>query len=281
MPPRERRFGLQQTLRVVCAMGWSDFTLKYRGSLLGYLWSLIVPLTKFVVILHVFRPYVGQSIPSYPLYLFLGIVLWEHFAMTTTTCMSVLLEKASLVQKVAFPRIILMFSVGWLHLIILSTYLLIFFLTGWAIGTRFTWESLYVVITVLQATLLALGVGMILSSYSLKFRDIPHLWFVILQIFFWLTPIAYPETLVGPVGESLRNFIRTFQPSLWSLLDAIIRFQPISLVLHDVRRAVLYAGSVGMPSLTHAVATTVICLLVFCAGIIIFQRRSRYFVQEY
>ncbi|HRH93700.1 MAG TPA: ABC transporter permease [Candidatus Peribacteria bacterium] len=281
MPSSVRRFGWKQMLRVVFAMGWSDFTLKYRGSMLGYLWSLLFPLTKFVVILHVFRPFVSDSIPLYPLYLFLGIVLWEHFALTTVACMSVLVEKAQLVQKVSFPRIVLMFSVGWLHVIILSTYLLIFFAIGAWAGVPLQIGALYVVVTIVQATLLGLGIGMILSSISLKYRDVPHLWAVALQVLFWLTPIAYPHDISGPVGSAMASFARTFQPSLWSLMDAFIRFQPLSLLLYDVRRATLYVGSLGMPSLEHTAVTTAICAAFFIAGTAVFIRRSRYFLQEY
>jgi ABC-2 type transport system permease protein len=262
-------------------MGWSDFTLKYRGSVLGYFWSLLFPLTKFVVILHVFRPFVAGDIPEYPLYLFLGIVLWEHFSLTTSACMSALVEKASLVQKVSFPRIVLMLGVGWLHVIILATYLAIFFLIGAAAGMPVSAGAAYALITIAQATLLALGVGMILSSFSLKFRDVPHLWTVALQVLFWLTPIAYPHDLSGPVGAAVARFVEGFQPSLWSLLDAVIRFQPLSLLLYDIRRAVLYAGTLGYPSLEHTVVTTVICAAVFAAGAAVYLRRSKYFVQEY
>ncbi len=276
-----RRFGWRQTLRVVLAMGWSDFTLKYRGSALGYLWSLLFPLTKFVVILHVFRPFVAGSIPSYPLYLFLGIILWEHFSLTTTACMSVLVEKASLVQKVSFPRIVLMYGVGWLHVIILATYLAIFFLFGAWAGMPVGWSALYVLVTMVQATLLGLGVGMFLSSFSLKFRDVPHLWTVSLQVLFWLTPIAYPHDISGPVGNAVAQFVKNFEPSVWSVLDAVIRFQPLSLLLYDVRRAVLYVGELGLPSLEHTIVTTAICGALFLLGAVVFLRRSAYFVQEY
>lgn len=277
----KRTFGMLQTARIVLAMGWSDFSLKYRGSILGYCWSLALPLTKFVVILHVFRPFVSEAIPSYPLYLFLGIVIWEHFALTTTACMSTLVEKASLVQKVAFPRIVLMLSVGWLHMIILGTYVCIFFVIGWWFGLRVNIGAAYVLVTTVQATLFALGVGMFLSSFSLKFRDIPHLWTVALQVVFWLTPIAYPHDIEGPFRLAAQRFFSGFTLSLSSVLDTIIHFQPLSLLLYDLRRAVLYADTLGMPSVTHLAATSALCIGVFAVGVIVFRIRSRSFVQEY
>ena len=71
-------FGWTHSLRIVVEMGWSDFFLKYRGSVLGFLWSLAFPITRFLVILHIFRPFT-KGIEFYPLYLFLGIVVWEYF----------------------------------------------------------------------------------------------------------------------------------------------------------------------------------------------------------
>src|SRR3990167_9362705 len=106
-------YTLRQMLRIVWIVGWSDFFLKYRGSVLGYVWSLLAPLAKFLVIYYVFRPFVRDTIPYYSLYLFLGIIVWEHFTVTTTHCMSVLHEKAAFVQKLPFPRILLIFIVGW------------------------------------------------------------------------------------------------------------------------------------------------------------------------
>src|SRR3989338_11677150 len=106
------RFTWRHSLKVIFVMGWSDFVLKSRGSFFGYLWSLMGPLVKFLVILYVFGPYVSPEIPAYPLYLFLGVILWEHFVTTKAACIHALTEKAGIIQKLQFPRILLMLSAG-------------------------------------------------------------------------------------------------------------------------------------------------------------------------
>ncbi len=263
-------FSWQHSVRVILAMGWSDFLLKYRGSFLGFLWSFIIPLVKFLVIFHVFHPFVTQ-VERYHLYLFLGIILWEYFSTTTTACMTMVMEKASIIKKITFPRLLLIFSVGWQHLIILATYVVIFLGAGLYLDMPVGPGLLYIVVTVLQATLLALGIGMLLSSYFLRFRDLKHLWSVFLQLFFWLTPIIYVQTAISSLPST----------SLGFLFDAFIRLQPLSILIQDARAAILYPDTIGVPGVVHTVLFTTVCALIFVAGLMVFKRRSRYFIQEY
>jgi ABC-type polysaccharide/polyol phosphate export permease len=275
-------FRFLQSVRVVTALGWSDFVLKYRGSLLGYVWSFIVPLVKFLVILHIFRPF-ATDIPFYPLYLFLGLLLWEHFSLTTSACIQMPHDKAMIIKKVPFSRVLLMFSVGWMHMMILLTYICIFFLFSLILRQSIPVSAVfYLPLVVLQSTLFALGIGMILGSYSLKFRDIPHLWGVILQILFWLTPIMYAYKPSAPVLADVQLLLKTGLPaSIWFWFDAFIRFQPLSILIHDARRAMLYPETLGVPSFIHIVGLTLLCLVIFVAGMIIFRRRSLHFLEEY
>lgn len=275
-------FGWRHSLRIVVAMGWSDFFLKYRGSVLGFLWSLAFPITRFLVILHVFRPFT-HSIEFYPLYLFLGIVVWEYFSTTTNACIQMLQSKATIIKKVRIPRYLLIFSVGWSHLITLSIYLLLYaafsLLSGAGLPLSFYY---YVPVLILQVSLVAMGIGMILSSYVLRFRDIQHMWTVALQILFWLTPIMYvyrPDSTV--LQDAQKIFAADSLTSLWGVFDIFIRFQPLSILIQDARRAMLYPDVAGVPSLLHIAWFTGVCALLFVAGFLVFRNRSRYFIQEY
>jgi ABC-2 type transport system permease protein len=263
-------------------VGWSDFFLKYRGSFLGYLWSLLGPLAKFLVIYYVFRPLIGRSIAQYPLYLFLGVIIWEHFTVTTSHCMSMLYEKAAFIQKISFPRILLIFIVGWTNLIIFFTHFLIFAAFAIVLDAQWSWHWLYVPVGLLQMTLLALGVGMLLASFSLKFRDIPHLWGIFSQVLFWLTPIMYSYTMDVPISHQLARISEVLHSfSLHAVFDTFVQFQPLSILIYDMRRATLYGATQGMPSLLHILAMTVILGMIFFSGAAVFHRRSKYFLQEY
>jgi ABC-2 type transport system permease protein len=276
-----RRFGVRQSISIIWTIGWSDFLLKYHGSVLGYLWSLVSPVVKFLVILHVFRPLVGDSIAMYPMYLFLGIIMWEHFSYTTSGCMNMLFEKAEVIQRVPFPRLLLVLIVGWTQAIVFATYLIVFFLFALVYQVPLDASSVYMLLIVVQMTLLALGIGMILSAWSLKYRDIGHLWAVGLQVLFWLTPIVYGYTMQR---SFLRDLVHsaTQLENLFSLewiLRMFIQFQPLSVLINDARRAML--GTSGTPTVIHALAFTVLCGGIFAVGAWIFVRRSKSFIQEY
>jgi ABC-2 type transport system permease protein len=275
-------FRFRQSARIVAALGWSDFVLKYRGSLLGYLWSFVVPLVKFLVILHVFRPF-AADIPLYPLYLFLGIVLWEHFSLLTNACIRLPHDKALIIKKIAFPRVLLVLGTGWMHMIILITYLCIFFIVFLLLGNGIPTSAIwYTPLLLVQTSLIALGVGMTLGSYALKFRDIEHLWNVLLTILFWLTPIMYQYQPARPLSQELPLLLSLESvSSVWTVLDMFILFQPLSILIHDARRSILYPDTLGIPSLLHIGVFTLLCAGIFVIGLWIFRRRSLYFIQEY
>lgn len=278
----QRRFTLQRAFTTVVIVGWHDFVLKYHGSILGYFWSLIGPVVKFTVIYYVTRPFVSEGIENYPLYLFLGIILFEHFANTTNGCVTMLQQKQGIVSKIAFPRILLIFMVGWTNMIVFLTYLLIFVAFCLLLGAMPGWSYLLLPLLLLQMTLIALGIGMILSAYSLKYRDIEHLWSLVLYVLFWLTPIFYQLPSDGPLLHSLMKFVDEFGfPTLSRIFDGFVRFQPLSLLMSDARRILLYSETAGVPSPEHLVAFSLICIGIFYYGLRIFRKRSPYFIEEY
>ena len=271
------RFTWKHALKVVLVMGWSDFVLKYRGSFLGYLWSLAGPLVKFLVILYVFGPFVSPEIPEYPLYLFLGIIMWEHFVLTTSSCITALIEKASIVQTMIFPRILLMLTAGWTNMIIFFTHFVIFCVFALLLRVPLHFAQLLFVLILFHMFFIAVGIGMLLSAYSLKYRDIPHLWGIISQTLFWLTPIMYQYQPRLPLSQAFMElFLHPLQFSLRSVFDVFVQFQPLSILVYDARRILLYRE---IPSWTHFVWFTLICIGLFAFAAVIFQRRSRDFLQ--
>lgn len=277
-----RRFDVLHSLHTVAAIGWSDFIVKYRGSALGYFWSLLGPLVRFGVILYVFGPYVQQEIPRYALYLFLGIIIWDHFAVTTSSCMSMLFEKQSIIQRMTFPRILLVLAVGWTTLIVFTTHFFIFLAATWLLGVPITIDIVYIFIIAAQMTLVALGTGMLLASFSLRYRDIPHLWAVVIQLLFWLTPIMYPYRLTEASLTHLAKLITgTTSDSPGFLIDTFIHTQPLSIIIHDARRAFLYGELIGTPSVMHIIGFSLVCGVIFLLGLAVFQRRQHAFPEEY
>jgi ABC-type polysaccharide/polyol phosphate export permease len=273
-------FSWLQSLRIVAALGWSDFILKYRGSVLGYLWSLLAPLAKFGVILVVFGPFVSSDIPAYPCYLFLGLIMWEHFAVTTSACLSMPMDKEAMIRRVPFPRILLIFSIGYTNALVFLAHFTVFVLgASWFGYLSWSPDALYMSLVLVQMTLVALGIGMILSAYSLKFKDVPHIWGVAVQILFWATPIIYPYRAEGTLAAIAASLTTNLKAT--SVMMTLVHIQPVSVLIHDAHRVLLYTGTMGAPSAEHAVGVTAVSLALFFLGALIFEHRSRYFSQEY
>lgn len=274
-----KNFSIRQMSRIVLSLGWTDFSLKYRGSIFGYLWSFLSPLTRFLVILFVFRPFVGFDIPSYPLYLFLGIILWEHFSGLTSACLATPFDKAFLIQYVRFPRILLLLAAAWSHVLIFLTYLVVFLFVALWSGTPIIRHAAYIPILLLQMTPLALGIGGILGAFVLRYRDLRHLWEVLLTVLFWLTPIMYPYRIEAPTLKEFLLLPEKLHPlTLHGILSAFVRFQPLSIMLYDARRALLYGES---PSFFHIAVFLLFCVMIGGIGCVLFHRRSRVFLEEY
>src|SRR5205085_912081 len=90
----------------------TDFKLRYQGSLLGYIWSLLRPLALFVILYTVFAKIlkVGNAIPNFPIYLLLGIVFWNYFAEVTTGSVTAIVGRGDLLRKLSFPRYVIVLA---------------------------------------------------------------------------------------------------------------------------------------------------------------------------
>lgn len=236
------------------------------------------PLLQFIVIFHVFHPILGQEMPSYPLYLFLGLILWEYFSIATSALIAVPQKKLPILQKrKVWPPLFLLAS-AWTSLMIFCTRFMLFLLFALMLGMPLSHGAFwYLPVMILQMVLLTLGVGSFLSAFSLRFKDIPHLWTVTLQILFWLTPVVYAPFRTGDI---LQEISKVSPSTFSSVLTSFMNMQPLSILLFDARRAF---GLLPMapPSLFHILLFTVACAIVCWAGMALYARRSTYFLQEY
>lgn len=183
----------------------TDFKLKYQGSVLGYLWSLVKPLTLFLVLYFVFVRFIriGSSIEHYPAYLLFGIVVWGFFTEITATSVDAIVSRGELIRKVFFPRIVLVISRGTAALITFSLNLIVVLVVIKLTGITIHARALLAPLLILETFILTTGIALILSSLFVRFRDLSHLWEVTLQILFYATPILYPVSLVPPLFAKL------------------------------------------------------------------------------
>jgi ABC-type polysaccharide/polyol phosphate export permease len=189
-----------------------DLQAKYRGSILGLVWSLVNPLALMAVYLVVFGLlWQGDTIPYYPLYLLAGLACWIFFATSLQTGARSLIESADLVKKVRFPRQLVPFSVVATQLVTFGAMLVILIALSLAFVPR---ARPYVVLSIpLSLLFLALvaGVALVVASLNVLFRDVEHILAAALLPWFFLTPILWSfEDLPADVQshETLLELLR-------------------------------------------------------------------------
>lgn len=220
---------LRRFVSLTMMLAVTDFRLRYFGSLLGYLWSLVRPLLFFGVVYVVFTQifHAGKGIPHYPVYLLAGIILWTFFIETTSASVQCLLSREGLLRKMRFPRLVIPVAVALTALFNLCTNSLavLVFALYEGISPRLSWLEVPLLILLLAS--LAVGIGMLLSTLYMRFRDIQPIWEVVTQILFYGSPIIYtaakyPSSLVhialcNPVAAILAQLGYAFvDPSLHS-----------------------------------------------------------------
>ena len=173
----------------------SDFKLRYKNSILGFLWSLIEPLLMLVVLYVVFTNLMKVNVEHYQLFLLTGIISWNMLSRGTTMSLNSILGKPSLVKKIYFPREILVISscitallMTLLEFIIFGLFMIIFAVTP-------TMTVIYFPLIIFAELLFITGISLGLSVLNVYYRDIQYIWAVILQIGFFATPVMYPISI--------------------------------------------------------------------------------------
>lgn len=237
-----------QLLWVIAA---NDFKLRYYGSYLGYLWSLLKPLSLFGVMWLVFSTFVRWDIPNYQLYLLLGIMIWNFFTESTSQGLMSLASKIGIIKKVYFPRIIIVLASTVSAFIGLFFNLLVFVLFALFAGLHFNFVMLLFVFLLIPLYILSLGISLCLAGLYIKFRDINQVWEVFLQLGFWLSPIVYPLHFV-PEKYQFYLFLNP--------ITGIIQYARLILV------------EATIPPLTSWFYVYAAALLCFSIGMFVFHR---------
>lgn len=187
----------------------TDFKLRYKGSVLGYLWTLLRPLALFAVLYVVFVNFLrfGDDIPHYPVYLLLGVVLWSYFVEVTVNGVTSIVGKGDLMRKLAFPRYVVVIAGSVSALINLAINLLVVGVFILINGVDLTWNIVWLPLVIAELFVLSLGMSFLLSALYVRFRDINYVWEVLVQAGFYLTPILYPLSMVEKVSDFASKFL--------------------------------------------------------------------------
>ncbi len=238
-----------------------DFRLKYRNSTLGYLWSLLNPLLTFGILYLVFSIFVRiDKIEHYQLYLLLGIFIWSSYVEITSYGMSAIANKAEIISSTNINRYYFVLASCLTNMLNFFIKLLIFFVFLYLqipLPFNLLLVSGYLI---LLFFVLSLGIALFLSAYVIKYRDIEHLWNVLITFWFWLTPIFYS---INTVPLKFRYLI--------------FHFNPMSRLIYHFRELYIYHNIFTLKSIAY---TSLICFGVFMIGYYLFAKRAPYFAEE-
>lgn len=246
----------------------SDFKLRYQGSVLGYVWSLLRPLLLFgvlyLVFTHVIR--VGDKVPHYPSYLLLGLVLWTFFVEATSSGMNAITGRGDLVRKVSIPKYTLIISTTLSAFVNFCLNMIIVFIFMFLGDVPFRMNILLAPIFIGELVVFAVGIAFLLSTLFVKFKDIGHIWDVILQVLFYASPLIYSLSIVP------HRFIR------WASVN------PLAQVLQDMRSVMITPQALTTKQVFHSqigrILPMMIVLIVFIFGAWYFKRNSKKFAEE-
>jgi ABC-2 type transport system permease protein len=239
----------------------ADFKLRYQGSVLGYVWSLLRPLMLSFILYIVFAKFLGVKgdIRHYVSYLLLGIMCWTFFMEVTTGAVSAVVAKGDLIRKIWIPRYLTVLSSSasaiinfGLNMVVLIGIML---LTGVEINVKYI---VFVPLLLVQLYMFGLGIAFFLSAAYVKYRDISFIWELSAQMLFYLTPIIYPMSLVlekyevgkylllnpaAQIIQDLRYILVTPQSqTAWQLLGGLA-VVPVLLTVTTMLASVMYFRS--------------------------------------
>lgn len=175
-----------------------DFKKKYKGTILGMGWSMLMPLLMLLVMKVVFGNFFGRGINHYTTYLFCGNLVYSWFSEATNLGMRSLIGNSGIFTKVNVPKYIFILSGSIQTLINFILTLIVFFLFCALDHISFTWKFLLLVYPIITMFLFNIGVGLILSALYVFFRDVDYLWRVFLLLIMYGSAIFYPIDTLPP-----------------------------------------------------------------------------------
>lgn len=238
---------------------WRDLKVRYKQTAIGIIWVIFQPLVTMIIFSLFFGRLANISSGDlpYPLFVLTGLVFWNFFANSLTYASTSLIENENIIKKVYFPRLILPLAAVVttsvdliINLIILISYALL-------LGFIPSWQLLIVIplgVTIIAVS--ASGLGLLLSSINVKYRDVRYVLPFFIQMLLFLSPVIYSTTLVSPENR----YFMVLNPTTW--------------VIESVRALFISSEPIFTPALFLSI---VVSLVIFSFGLAYFRLTERFF----
>lgn len=195
-PMRDALSELRGYLDLLWLLIGTNVKTRYKRSFLGVAWTLLNPLGTMIVMTIAFSALFKFSLPDYPVYVLAGLVFWTFFQQSTTQCMTNLVWGSSLLKKVYIPSGVFPLAAVGTALVNLMLSLVPILLIMVVLRHSFSWALFFLPFGVLLVALFSLGLGLVMSSMAVFFSDVVDMYDVFLRIWFYLTPVMYPEQIL-------------------------------------------------------------------------------------
>jgi lipopolysaccharide transport system permease protein len=250
---------IRHYLEVVVVLAQKDFKVRYRNSVLGFLWSLFNPLAYMMILTLVFSFLLRVNIPNFAAWLLVGLLVWRFFSIGTAQGLFSIVGNPSLITKVYVPRYLIVLSNNVANLLGASLEFLALFPLLILLGVNLSAYVLLLPAVLLMEFLLVFGLSLCLSSLNLKYRDFYQLWEIGLQLGFFLSPIVYDVNLI---------------PERFRLVYSL---NPVTALIESSRNIFLLSQFPSAFDLGVIASSLVILLLI---GFLVFRHLERGFAEE-
>ena len=233
--------------------------LKYRRSYLGILWSLWEPILTTIVLTVVFGTLFGNKSRDYPLYILCGRLLYSFFSQGTKSSSKSIRANASMIKKVYVPKYLYPLSCVLYNYVIFLISLIVMLPLAIYCRVSLTWHIVEIIVPLIELFLLTFGVGMLLATVNVFFRDMEYIWEVLLMLIMYSSAIFYyPERLMN------------------SGYDWILKFNPLYCIIQSFRNA-MFGEMMNTQLVGYAGVFSLTTLIV---GIIVFYKKQDKFILQ-
>lgn len=235
-----------------------DIKLKYRRSYMGYVWTMLEPLLTMLVLCFVFSKLYGKSDPFFPVYVLTGRLLYTFFNNATKAAMKSIRSNGAMIKKVYVPKYIYPVSTICSNFIIFLFSLLILVIVSIVLKVPFTIYVFASIIPLILLFIMSLGIGLILATMAVFFRDLEYLWSVALMLIMYMSAIFYDIKKVIETGYE------------W-----VFHFNPLYLIILNFRKCILD----GQPfDKTALITSALFSLGSLLLGLFLFYRNQDKFI---
>lgn len=251
------QMGLRRSWFTIRSLVSKDFKLKYRRSMLGVVWSVLNPLLMMCVLTAVFSTFFRFQIEYYPVYLILGNTLFGLVTGASENAMSSIINSSSLIKKVRVDKIIFPIEKVLFQLVNFAISLIAVAIVMIFMQIPLTWNILLLPVLLFYTTVFSLGLGLVLASLAVFFRDVIHIWGVIQTAWMYATPIFYPQDI-------LPGWMLSFEA-----------FNPMYHFVFYFRDIALWGNT---PNITDNFICLGMALVMLVVGIVTFRALQRKFI---